>query len=126
MDTWSTIDRGVQQRVKALERFLADVFQHLGYAVRTTSVTGDHGADLLVERDGRRIAVQAKGYVASTVGNKAVQEAHFGQTFYQCTGCAVVTNSKFTGAAIVAGQRSGCVLIDGAAIPALIRGEITL
>jgi uncharacterized circularly permuted ATP-grasp superfamily protein len=26
MDTWSTIDRGVQQRVKALERFLADVY----------------------------------------------------------------------------------------------------
>jgi uncharacterized circularly permuted ATP-grasp superfamily protein len=26
MDTWSTIDRGVQQRVRALERFLADVY----------------------------------------------------------------------------------------------------
>src|SRR6476619_2670567 len=26
MDTWSTIDRGVQQRVRALELFLADVY----------------------------------------------------------------------------------------------------
>src|SRR3954464_7154853 len=26
MDTWTTIDRGVQQRVRALERFLADIY----------------------------------------------------------------------------------------------------
>ena len=36
MDTWSTIDKGVQQRVRALELFLADVYD-AGPGLRPTA-----------------------------------------------------------------------------------------
>ncbi len=54
------------------EDFLASVFQYLGYTVEPTKATGDQGVDLLLSKNGRRVAVQVKGYPGTTVGNKAV------------------------------------------------------
>lgn len=56
------------------EEFLAGLFRAQGYAVELTPATGDYGADLILSKDGRRIAVQAKRY-AGSVGVAAVQEA---------------------------------------------------
>jgi len=106
------------------ENFLADVFREWGYTVETTKVTGDQGVDLIVSKDGRRVAVQAKGYPSTTVGNKAVQEAHTGMTFYGCHAAAVITNSTYTAAAIELAERVKCTLIDGRQIPYLIEGRI--
>ena len=78
------------------EDFLADLFRERGYVVETTRITGDQGLDLILVKDGRRVGVQAKGYPGSAVGNKAVQEAHAGMSFYDCHASAVVTNSTFT------------------------------
>ncbi len=108
------------------ENFLADVFAEHGYTVETTKVTGDQGVDLIVSKDGRRIAIQAKGYPSSTVGNKAVQEAHTGMVFYRCHACAVITNSTFTSSAVELADRVGCLLIDKSKIPALIEGRVSL
>ena len=82
-------------RSQEFEKFLEEVFRELGYIVEMTRVTGDQGADLLVSKDGRRIAIQVKGYLHS-VGNEAVQEAFFATAYYKCGACAVVTNSRFT------------------------------
>ncbi|MBX9582164.1 MAG: restriction endonuclease [Gemmataceae bacterium] len=114
---WRTL-RGVP-----FEEFLTRIFRLLGYQVQTTKASGDQGVDLIVVGKGRRIAVQAKGYEGS-VGNKSVQEAFAGQTYYGCTACVVVTNSQFTSGAIELARRVGCQLIDGGQIPALIDGAI--
>jgi HJR/Mrr/RecB family endonuclease len=119
-----------QMRGVPFENFLVQVFENLGYTVQTTRTTGDHGVDLIASKGPCVIAVQAKGYPSSTVGNGAVQEAYSGMAFYRrlhdCNRSAVITNSTFTKAAKEAAHELGCVLIDGAAIPALIRGEIAL
>ena len=81
------------------ENFLADVFLELGYKVETTKVTGDQGVDLVASKNGRSIAIQAKGYPSTTVGNKAVQEAHAGMGFYGCDVAVVITNSTYTSGA---------------------------
>ena len=107
------------------ENFLEGVFKELQYAVETTRITGDQGTDLLVSKDGHRIAIQVKGYFNS-VGNDAVQEAYFGTAYYKCEACAVITNSVFTSGAKDAAAKSGCVLIDENALPALIMGEIDI
>lgn len=62
-------------------RFLAKFFRKQGYEVEETRVSGDQGADLLLYKDERRIAVQAKRW-ERTVGNEAVREVHVGRTFY--------------------------------------------
>jgi restriction system protein len=86
------------------------VFANLGYAVERTGQSGDHGVDLVVVNGGRRVAIQAKGYVNS-VSNSAVQEAFTGKTIWKCHACAVITNSRFTSNAIDAAKATRCTLI---------------
>ncbi len=62
---------GRAMRSEEFEQFLREVFLALGYEVAMTKVTGDQGIDLIVSRDGMRIAVQVNGYFSS-VGNEAV------------------------------------------------------
>jgi len=108
------------------ENFLAEVFLEWGYEVETTKASGDQGVDLIISKDGIRIAIQAKGYLSSTVGNDAVQQAHTGMTIYRCHRCAVITNSTFTASARQAAAAVGCVLIDGESIPLLIDGQLRI
>jgi HJR/Mrr/RecB family endonuclease len=107
------------------EDFLQEVFEELGYAVQRTKTTGDQGVDLMVERDGVKVAVQAKGY-AQPAGNDAVQQVHTGMAFYKCQRCVVITNSGFTPAAQELAVQIGCMLIDGSQIPALLEGRISV
>lgn len=105
------------------EEFLADVFRHLGCRVEETGKSGDQGVDLVVTSNQTRIAVQAKCYGGS-VGNAAVQQAMAGKVFYGCHRCAVITNSEFTRSAYELAEVGDCVLIDGNALPSLIRGML--
>lgn len=63
--------------------------------VSTTVASGDHGSDLIVDINGKRIAIQAK-YYQSAVGNAAVQEAFSGKGFYEADFAMVVCSSSFT------------------------------
>jgi restriction system protein len=108
------------------ENFLASVFQELGYEVRTTGVTGNQGADLIVSKHGRKVAIQAKGYPRSTVGNEAVQEADTGMISANCQAAAVITNSDFTSSARELAAKVGCRLVAGHQMRDLIEGRITL
>ncbi|MBN2526417.1 MAG: restriction endonuclease [Deltaproteobacteria bacterium] len=84
------------------ERYLKKVFQASGYKARVVGTEGaDFGADLIVEKDGIRFAVQAKNYdrTVHKVGNDAVQQAIAGATYYKCERAMVVTNGGFTKAA---------------------------
>ena len=80
--------------------------------VSTTPATGDQGADLLFTMNGRKYVVQAKRYSGS-VGNKAIQEAHAAKGFYGCDLAWVVTNSRFTPAAVALANQLDVVLVDG-------------
>lgn len=92
------------------EEFLAGLFRAQGYAAELTPVTGDYGADLILSKDGQRIAVQAKRYVGS-VGVSAVQEALSGQAYYQCDTAWVVTTGTFTANAQELAKKSGVKMI---------------
>ncbi len=84
------------------ERHLKKIFRACGYRVEVVGSEGaDFGADLIVEKDGVRYAVQAKNYdrTVHKVGNDAVQQAIAGATYYKCENAMVVTNSGFTRAA---------------------------
>jgi restriction system protein len=82
------------------ERFLATLFKRLGYKTSHIGASGgDFGADLIIEKDGVKICVQAKNYDNNTVGNDAVQQVIAGAAYYDCEAALVVTNSTFTKAA---------------------------
>jgi restriction system protein len=77
------------------EKYLGHLFKSHGYKVQVTQASGDFGADLIIEKESNRIAVQAKRY-SSNVGLKAVQETVASKAHYQATEAWVITNSKFT------------------------------
>ena len=77
------------------ENYLGEKFQSFGYDVSVTPASNDYGADLIIQKDGRRIAVQAKRW-ESKINNTAVQEVTAAIKYYQCDGGMIVSNSELT------------------------------
>lgn len=93
------------------EDFLGKLFKNLGYNVHNTSYSGDFGADLIIEKNNRKIAIQAKNY-SGNVGLEAVQQALSGKSYYKCNEAMVITNSYFTRQAIELAGTSGVDLVN--------------
>ena len=93
------------------EVFLTTLFRRLGYGVEHTGRRGDYGADLVVTKDGQRIAVQAKRWT-KTIGVKAVQEAVASKGIYKCSEALVVANRAFTGQARTLARANDVTLWD--------------
>ncbi len=78
------------------EDCIAELLKLKGYIkVITTPSTGDHGVDIIAERDSIKYAIQCKRY-AKKVGNKSVQEVYSGKAFYDADVAIVITNNYFT------------------------------
>ena len=98
------------------ETHLAGVLKQEGFEdICGTPKTGDQSADLLVKKNGRRIAIQAKRYKGS-VGNEAVQEIVAALKFYGADEGWVITSGAFTPSARALAQKNGIKLIDGVAL----------
>lgn len=94
------------------EYLCADILRLKGYEnVTVTRGSGDQGVDVIAEQSGIKYAVQCKRFSGS-VGNKAVQEVHFGKTYYHCHVAIVMTNSYFTQSAKDAANESNTILWD--------------
>jgi restriction system protein len=95
----------------AFEELLLVHFQAQGYAGTLTQETGDYGADLVLEKAGTRVVVQAKRW-KNVVGVAAVQEITAAMKYYGAEKGMVVTNSVFTGNAYQLAQANGIELVD--------------
>ena len=93
------------------EDYLANLFIAQGYTIQKTPVSGDYGADLLIQKDQQLIAIQAKCYSGS-VGVSAVQEALSGMAYYSCHSAWVVTTGNYTANAVELANKSNVRLID--------------
>lgn len=94
------------------EEFTVQLLLDNGFEnVKKTQGSGDYGIDVLAEKDGITYAIQCKCY-SDKVGNKAVQEAFSGKSFYNCMVAAVLTNNYFTNAAIETAKANNVLLWD--------------
>jgi restriction system protein len=93
------------------EYFLLYKFKQRRYKVKTTPVTGDYGADLVLKKRKEKIVVQAKRY-QNDVGIAAVQEVIGSIAFYGATKGIVITNSHFTSNAIQLANANDIILWD--------------
>ena len=93
------------------EHFLADKLEEQGFDVEVTQPGHDYGADLIIERDGIKTAVQAKRYEAN-ISISAVQEAFTAAAFYDCDNALVITNSYYTSSARTLADKIGVELWD--------------
>ena len=94
------------------ENFCATLLKQNGFKnVSVTKASGDQGVDILAAKDGIKYGIQCKCY-SSEVGNKAVQEAFSGKTFYNRHVGVVLTNNYFTSSAKELAEKSGIILWD--------------
>ena len=77
------------------EFFLEKLFKRLGYSVERVGHVADYGADLIIEKDGVKTAVQAKRW-NNPIPIRAVQEVVATMAHYNATHAMIVTNSFFT------------------------------
>lgn len=87
-----------------------------GWHVIPVGGTGDHGADLIGERSGVRVAFQCKKY-GTPVGNSAVQEALAGKVMHQADLAVVIAMRGYTAAAHELAQAAHVHLIGVTDLP---------
>lgn len=104
------------------EDYLSLQFSTLGFQVATTKVSGDYGADLILQKKNFSIAVQAKRYQGK-IGVKAIQEVIGSMAYYSADKGLVVTNSTYTKNAENLAQVNGIILWDRDVLVRLIAGE---
>lgn len=92
------------------EKYVAALINEMGWTAKVTPGSGDHGADIIAEKDGDRVAIQCKMY-SSAVGNKSVQEAFSAKRYYDCDHACVISNSSFTPAAKQAAAKLDVALL---------------
>ena len=91
--------------------FLVDFFQIKGYYVKKNPPSYDFGADLIIEKFGDTIAVQAKCR-KQAVGIPAIQEVHGGRDYYRTQRAMVISIGGFTKTAVKTANRLGVELWD--------------
>lgn len=78
------------------EFYCADILRKNGFEnVEVTRGSGDHGIDILAEKNDITYAIQCKCYSAD-INNAAVQQAYTGKGFYKKDIAVVLTNRYFT------------------------------
>lgn len=94
------------------EYFCADILRKNGFEnVEVTQGSGDHGIDILAEKDGITYAIQCKRY-DKPVNNSAVQQAVAGKGIYKKDIAVVLTNNRFTPQAKEEAEALGVKLWD--------------
>ncbi|MFR7960816.1 MAG: restriction endonuclease [Roseburia intestinalis] len=94
------------------EYFCGDLLKKNEFSnVEVTRGSGDQGIDIIAYKDGVKYGIQCKCY-SQNIGNKAVQEAFAGKTFYDCHVAAVLTNQYFTRSAKELAEHNGVLLWD--------------
>jgi restriction system protein len=77
------------------EAFVADLFRAMGHRATVLGGAGDQGVDVIVDYEGKRVAVQCKNYKRA-VGNKPVQEVYAGARHHGCEQAWVVAPAGYT------------------------------
>jgi len=94
------------------EKLIYRLFIAKGYNVELIGKSGDQGGDLIANKNGERILIQAKCYRDWSTGNDAVQQVVGAMKIYDCNKAQVITTSYFTPEAIVLAKANTTELIS--------------
>ncbi len=95
------------------EDFISQLFKDNGYKINQTPYSGDYGADVLIEKDGRKTAIQVKNYAEDNkVGVGDINQIIGAKSYYSCDDALIVTTSEFTKRGMNLADTTGVVLWD--------------
>lgn len=107
--------------VKEFERFLKWLFNELGYEVHPGKYVVEMGVDLVVSKDGEKVAIQAKLYPKGrNISNQAITKAYQAMGGYGCKKSIIITSGYFTAQAISDAAKLNLELWDQKTIAAKI------
>lgn len=102
------------------EKWCADLLSKNCFSnVEVTPGSGDHGVDVLAEKDGIHYAIQCKCY-SHDLGNTPIQEVYAGKEMYRCQVGVVMTNRYFTPGAKALAEQTRVLLWDRDKLQSLI------
>ena len=107
----SGIDKVDNMSGSIFEEFLLEHFKHLGYNGYLTARTQNYGADLVLQKDGVKVVVQAKRW-KNNVGADAIEQVIGAMNHYNASKGMVVTNSSFAKSAYELADSNGIELWD--------------
>lgn len=93
------------------EILITRLYNAMGYEAKRIGRHGDQGGDVIANKNGESLLIQAK-YYSGSVGNAAVQQAVAARTHYGCSKAVVVTSSHFTPEAIALAKTNSIELVD--------------
>jgi len=93
------------------EQFVAHLFGGLGYSAELTPITGDHGVDILIRKEGKAGAVQCKRW-EDPVGEPVVRDFLGAMMGAGVTVGYIAATSVFTTQAQEFAQKHGIRLLD--------------
>ena len=101
------------------EIFLKELFILMKFNVDKTIISGDKGADLIIEKLGEKTAVQAKSFL-DFVKEKDIQDVIKAKDYYYCDNAMIVASSFFTKNAIELAIKNNVKTWDGKKIKDMI------
>lgn len=94
------------------EKYCASLLEKNGFRnVKVTPASGDHGVDIIANKDNAKYVVQCKRY-KNPVGFDAVKEVFTGKAIYEADKAVIMTTSRFTDQAIRDAHKLGVELWD--------------
>jgi hypothetical protein len=88
-------------------------FRDLGYKVRETGKSGDHGVDLEAARDGEKVVIQCKRYRNTAVGEPAIRDLCGALQHESASRAYLITTGYFTAPAVAWARGKPIELWDG-------------
>ncbi|TGE33339.1 restriction endonuclease [Desulfosporosinus sp. Sb-LF] len=79
----------------SFEIWLEILFKDLGHKTTRTPLTGDKGADLILETQKGKTVIQAKKKASGVVDKKAIKEVLNAKIHYKANAAAAITNQHF-------------------------------
>lgn len=96
----------------SFEIWLETLFKDLKHNTTRTPLSGDKGADLILETPKVKTVIQAKKKASGVVGTNAVKEVLWAKTYYKANAAAVITNQYFGPSAKRLAAENNVVLWD--------------
>lgn len=95
------------------EQWVGARFRDMGYYVRDTAVSGDHGVDLIATRGNEKAVIQCKRYRDRSVGEPVVRDLYGAMQHEDADRAYLVTTGHFTATALVWAKGNPIELWDG-------------
>ncbi|MCJ7622566.1 MAG: restriction endonuclease [Anaerolineaceae bacterium] len=109
------------------EELVADYFKSMGYIVRHTGKSGDHGVDLAIytPKEGKWL-VQCKRYRRKVVGEPALRDLFGAMHHYHADWGYLITTGRFSDNALAWAEGKDIQLVDGEMLIEMLGGKNAL